>query len=151
MIPPSIPHTALFIYSESFAQSEDGRRFHVFAKLEDSHRWIFFYTRDRPEQPITIWYEHDLEHPLATQIADTFETLRIPLNPGVRSCDNEEHYRSLELQVQGAYFNLGWDTADSELADALAPLINLLRPLVDEMKTVLEAKEPRESQGVGVS
>ncbi len=143
MTPPSIPHTALFIYSESFAQTEGGRRFHVFARLEDSDRWIFFYTRDRPEQPITIWYEHDLAPPLATQIEDTFGALRIPLNPGVRNCDNEEHHRGLESQVQGASFYLGWDTADSELADALEPLISLLRPLVDEMKAVLDTNDPQ--------
>ncbi|MDI1314256.1 hypothetical protein [Prosthecobacter sp.] len=142
MRPPSIPHAALFIYSESFALTEDGRRFHVFARLEGSNQWIFFYTRDKPEQPVTIWYEHDLTIPLATQIEDTFGALKIPLNPGVRTCDDQEHYRGLESQVQGASFFLGWDTADSELADALEPLISLLRPLVDEMKTVLDANEP---------
>ncbi|MCF7789116.1 MAG: hypothetical protein K9N47_23530 [Prosthecobacter sp.] len=143
MTPPSIPHSALFIYSESFAQSEDGRRFHVFARLEDSHHWIFFYTRDKPEQPITIWYEHDLAAALATQIEDTFGALKIPLNAGVRTCNDQQHYRGLESQVQGASFYLGWDTADSELADALEPLINLLRPLVDEMKAVLDANDPQ--------
>ncbi|OYW77984.1 MAG: hypothetical protein B7Z37_01650 [Verrucomicrobia bacterium 12-59-8] len=148
MTPPTIPHTALFIYSECFAQSEDGRRFHVFARLEDSDRWIFFYTRDKPEQPITIWYEHDLAHPLATQIEETFGALKIPLNPGVRTCDNQEHHRCLELQVQGASFHLGWDTADSELADALDPLVSLLRPLVDEMKAVLDANDPQPSSDI---
>lgn len=140
MTPPSIPHTALFIYSECFAESEEGRRFHVFARLEDSDQRVIFYTHDMPESPITVWHQLELPEALATQIEDTFNALKIPLNPGVRTCDNEKHYRSLELQVQGAYLNLGWDTADSELADALAPLTRLLQPLVDEMKAGLEVK-----------
>lgn len=77
MTPPSTPHTALFIYSECFPQSEDGRRFHVFARLEDSNRRVIFYTHDMPELPITIWHEHDLPEVLATQIEDTFTALRI--------------------------------------------------------------------------
>ncbi len=143
MTPPSLPHTALFIYSECFAQSEDGRRFHVFARLEDSDRWVIFYTRDMPELPITVWHQHELASSLAKQIEATFAALKIPLNPGVRSWDNQEHHRSLELQVQGASFCLGWDTSDSELVDALAPLLTLLLPLVNEMKNLLQANEPK--------
>ncbi len=141
MTPPSTPHTALFIYSECFAQSEDGRRFHVFARLEDSDRWVIFYTHDMPDQPITIWHELELAEPLATQIEATFEALKIPLNPGVRASNDLGYHRSLELQVQGASLYLGWDADDSELTDALAPLTSLLLPLVNEMKTVLEAND----------
>ncbi len=141
MTPPSTPHTALFIYSECFAQSEDGRRFHVFARLEDSDRWVIFYTHDMPDQPITIWHELELAEPLATQIEATFEALKIPLNPGVRASNDLGYHRSLELQVQGASLYLGWDADDSELTDALAPLTSLLLPLVNEMKTALEAND----------
>ncbi len=143
MTPPSIPHTALFIYSESFAQSEDGRRFHVFARLEDSDQRVIFYTHDIPDLPITVWHQLELPQPLATQIEDTFNTLKIPLNPGVRALDDLHYHRSLELQVPGASFCLGWDAADSALADALAPLTTLILPLVDEMKIRLDASEPK--------
>ncbi len=143
MTPPAIPHTALFIYSECFAQSEDGRRFHVFARLENSDQRVIFFTHDMPELPITVWRQLELPEPLATQIEGTFNALKIPLNPGVRACDSLHHHRGLELQVQGASLCLGWDAADSELADALAPLISLLQPLVDEMKAGLEADGPK--------
>ena len=143
MTPPSIPHTALFIYSESFAQSEDGRRFHVFARLEDSDQRVIFYTHDIPDLPITVWHQHDLPATLATQIEDTFGALKIPLNPGVRTSDGQHYHRSLELQVQGATLYLGWDASDSALADALAPLTTLILPLVDEMKIQLAASEPK--------
>jgi len=143
MTPPPIPHTALFIYSESFAQSEDGRRFHVFARLGDSDQRVIFYTHDIPDLPITVWHQFDLPATLATQIEDTFTALKIPLNPGVRALDDQHYHRSLELQVQGASFCLGWDTADSALADALAPLTTLILPFVDEMKIQLAASEPK--------
>ena len=143
MSPPSIPHTALFIYSESFAQSEEGRRFYVFARLEDSPHPVIFFTRDNPDLPITIWHQHELPESLATQIEYTFNALKIPLNPGVRACDSLHYHRGLELQVQGASLYLGWDAADSELADALAPLLSLLQPLVNEMKALLEANGPK--------
>jgi len=143
MTPPSIPHTALFIYSECFADSEEGRRFHVFARLEDSPHHVIFFTRDNPDLPITVWHQHELPESLATQIEDTFNALKIPLNPRVRSCDSLHYHRGLELQVQGASLYLGWDAADSELADALAPMLNLLQPLVDEMKARLEANDPK--------
>lgn len=139
MTPPSTPHTALFIYSECFPQSEDGRRFHVFARLEDNNQRVIFYTHDMPELPITVWHQHDLQESLATQIEDTFNALKIPLNPGVRACDSLHYHRGLELQVQGASLCLGWDAVESELADALAPLTRILQPLVDEMKAGLEA------------
>lgn len=141
MTPPSIPHTALFIYSESFAQSEDGRRFHVFARLEDSDRWVIFYTRDMRDQQPTVWHQHELDPSLATQIKDTFGTLKIPLSPAVRDCNDLLYLRSLEMQVQGSTLYVGWDTGDSALADALSPLLNLLLPLVNEMKTQLEASD----------
>jgi hypothetical protein len=143
MTPPTIPHTALFIYSECFAQSEEGRRFHVFARLEDSLHPVIFFTRDNPDMPVTVWHQHELPESLATQIEDTFNALKIPLNPGVRACDNLHYHRGLELQVQGASLCLGWDAADSELADSLAPLLSLLQPLVDEMKAGLEANGPK--------
>jgi hypothetical protein len=143
MTPPSIPHTALFIYSECFPQSEDGRRFHVFARLEDNNQRVIFYTHDMPELPITVWHQLDLQESLATQIEDTFNALKIPLNPGVRACDSLHYHRGLELQVQGASLCLGWDAAESELADALAPLTRILQPLVDEMKAGLEANGPK--------
>ena len=143
MTPPSTPHTALFIYSECFPQSEDGRRFHVFARLEDNNQRVIFYTHDMPELPITVWHQHDLQESLATQIEDTFNALKIPLNPGVRACDSLHYHRGLELQVQGASLCLGWDAAESELADALAPLTRILQPLVDEMKAGLEANGPK--------
>ncbi len=141
MTPPSIPHSALFIYSECFAQSEEGRRFHVFARLEDSPRSVIFYTHDMPGQPVTIWHQHELAESLATQIEATFGTLKIPLNPGVRTSNDLDYHRSLELQVQGASLYLGWDADDSELTDALAPLTALLLPLVNEMKATLETNE----------
>ena len=143
MTPPSIPHTALFIYSECFAESEDGRRFHVFARLEDSDQRVIFYTHDIPDLPITVWHQHDLPATLATQIEDTFGALKIPLNPGVRTFDNQHYHRSLELQVQGATLYLGWDASESALADALAPLTSLIMPLVVEKKAVLEANGPK--------
>jgi hypothetical protein len=143
MTPPSIPHTALFIYSECFAEREDGRRFHVFAILEDSDQRVIFYTHDMPDLPITVWHQLELQESLATQIEDTFNALKIPLNPGVRACDSLHYHRGLELQVQGASLCLGWDAAESELADALAPLTRILQPLVDEMKTGLQANGPK--------
>lgn len=141
MTPPSIPHTALFIYSECFAESEEGRRFHVFARLEDSDQRVIFYTHDMPDLPITVWHQLELPEPLATQIEATFNALKIPLNPDVRACDNRHYHRGLELQVQGASLCLGWDAAESELTDALAPLTRLLQPLVDEMKAGLEVND----------
>ncbi|WP_395737871.1 hypothetical protein [Prosthecobacter sp.] len=142
MTPPDAPHTALFIYSEAFAQSEKGRRFHVFARLEDSGQRVIFYTHDMPELPITVWRQHDLPEALATQIEDTFASLKIPLNPEVRAWDSMHYVRSLELQVQGATFYIGWDTSESALADALSPLTSLIAPLVAEMKASLAACAP---------
>ena len=139
MTPPSIPHTALFIYSECYAESEEGRRFHVFARLENSDQRVIFYTHDMPELPITIWHQLELPEALATQIEATFGALRIPLNPGVRASNDLGYHRSLEFQTQGASLYLGWDADESELTDALAPLTTLLLPLVNEMKATLEA------------
>ncbi len=140
MTPPSIPHTALFIYSECFAQSETGRRFHVFAKLEDSDHSVVFYARDVPGQT-TDWHQHELPPSLATQIEDAFGSLRVPLNPGVRAWNDVHHHRCIELEAPGASLFLGWDADESLLADALAPLTTLIMPLVQEMKATLEASD----------
>ncbi|MDB6004265.1 MAG: hypothetical protein JWR15_1252 [Prosthecobacter sp.] len=141
MTPPSAPHTALFIYSECFTQSETARRFHVFAKLDNSDRTVIFYARDVPGRAATDWRQHELTSSLAAQIEDAFGALRIPLHPGVRAWNDQHHHRSIELETPGASLFLGWDADESLLADALAPLTHLIMPLVDEMKADLEAND----------